>query len=244
MTAPAETAIAVARQSGGGSISAFADASTFEAAQRMAKALAASSLVPEAYQKNLPNVLIAMEAAARIGASVFAVMQNMDIIHGRPSWRATFLIATVNASGRFSPLRFRWEGESGKQTWGCRAYATDKSTGDECLGALITLGLAHVEGWAKKPGSKWATIPEQMLMYRAASFWARVYAPELSLGMSTREELEDIGRVVLPADIAPGDTSELEDALRADTTGAAHAAPSAPAHDPITGEVREPGDDG
>jgi hypothetical protein len=63
----------------------------------MAKGLASSSLVPEAYRNNIPNVLIAMELASRVGASVFAVMQNLDIIHGRPGWRATFIIATINA---------------------------------------------------------------------------------------------------------------------------------------------------
>ena len=98
----------------------------------MAKALSSSSLVPEAYRNNLPNVLIAMELAGRIGVSVFAAMQNLDIIHGRPSWRATFLIATVNASGRFSPLRFRFQGTEGKDDWGCRCYAVDRETKEEC----------------------------------------------------------------------------------------------------------------
>ena len=31
-------------------------------------------------------------------------------------------------------------------------------------------------------------MPEQMFMYRAAAFWQRIYAPELSLGMQTIDE--------------------------------------------------------
>lgn len=182
----------VRKPDGDGTIDAFASESNFAVAQRMGHALAASSLVPDTFRGNLPNVMIAMEIAARINASVFAVMQNMDVIHGRPSFRATFLIATVNASGRFTPLRFRFEGDAGTDGYGCRAVAKDRESEEVCEGALITLALAKAEGWATKNGSKWKTMPEQMLMYRAAAFWQRVYAPELALGMSTSDEAEDI----------------------------------------------------
>jgi len=186
-----ETALATANDNHG--INPFSSMDEFVAAQRIAKGLIQSTLVPKEYQDNLANVMVALELAARIGASPFAVMQNIDMIHGRPSWRATFLIATVNACGRFTPLRYRFEGKSGTDAWGCRAYATDKEANEECVGALITIALAKSEGWSKKSGSKWKTMPEQMLMYRSAAFWTRVYAPELSLGMHTRDELVDAG---------------------------------------------------
>ncbi len=197
-------------------LSAFANEDNFAAGQRMARALAASSLVPAAYQNNIPNVLIAMELANRIGASVLMVMQSLDIIHGRPSWRAMFLIATVNACGRFTPIRFRWQGTEGKDDWGCRAVARDRQKNEECIGTAITIAIAKAEGWYGKSGSKWKTMPEQMLCYRAASFWARVYAPELSLGIATSEETIDTYGEPLretPNGIAPGNTSSLEASL-------------------------------
>ena len=46
-----------------------------------------------------------------------------------------------------------------------------------------------------KSGSKWQTMARQMLMYRAASWWTSVYAPELSMGMRTVEENQDIHNV-------------------------------------------------
>ena len=176
-------------------INVYGSQSNFDSAQRMARALCSSTLVPAEYrgEKGIPNALIAMELAGRIGASVLMVMQNLDIIQGRPSWRSQFLIATVNGSKRFTPLRFQWEGEKDSDEWGCRAIATDRESGEECLGALITIQLSKDEGWYTRKGSKWTTIPEQMLMYRAAAFWARVYAPELSLGMHTTEEIIDMG---------------------------------------------------
>jgi hypothetical protein len=217
-------ALAVVPPPTDGTISAFSSSGNFEAAQRMAKALAASTLVPKEYQGNLPNVLIAMELAARIGVSVFAAMQNLDIIHGRPSWRSQFLIATVNSSGRFTPIRFRFQGKEGTEDWGCRAYAKDQASGDECVGPLITMRLAKEEGWSTKPGSKWKTLPELMLCYRSAAFWARIYAPELSLGMQTVEEAGDVANVRsldLPGQSQPGNPSELEAQLVSETPNAA-----------------------
>ena len=51
--------------------------------------------------------------------------------------------------------------------------------------------MADKEGWTKKSGSKWLTMPDQMLIYRAAAFWSRAYAPEISMGFHTKEEAED-----------------------------------------------------
>jgi len=120
------------------------------------------------------------------------VMQNMNIIHGRPSWSSQFIISAINACGKFSPLRFDWEGTEGEDTWGCRAYATELSTGEVLKGSKVTIKLAKDEGWYSKAGSKWKTMPEQMLMYRAGAFFGRIYAPEIMNGMQTREEVLDV----------------------------------------------------
>jgi len=176
----------------------------------MAKALASSTLVPDAYrgEANLGNCIIALELSQRIGASVMAVMQSMVPIHGKPTWSAAFLIATVNSCGRFSPMRFRWVGKENTDEWGCRAYAVEREGNLELVGALVTIAMAKAEGWYTKNGSKWKTMPEQMLQYRAAAFWTRAYAPEIALGMHTAEEIHDTpeaNQVVKPVvmDVTP-----------------------------------------
>ena len=169
----------------------FGDSSSFELAQRMAKALSQSTLIPKDYQNNLPNCLVAINMAARMRAEPLMVMQNLYVVHGRPSWSSQFLIATANESGRFSPLRYKFTGEKGKDTFGCICSAVCNSTGEVLEGTEITMAMAKAEGWFSKSGSKWQTMPEQMLRYRAASFFVRAYAPELSLGLATREEIED-----------------------------------------------------
>ncbi|XFB06394.1 hypothetical protein AAGT13_20840 [Azotobacter salinestris] len=164
----------------------------FELAQRAAKLLAASSLVPKEYQGNMPNCVIALNMAQRIGADPLQVMQNLVIVHGRPTWSSQFLIATVNTSGRFSALRFEFFGERGSDDWGCRAWAIEKATGEKLVGSDITIGIAKSEGWYGKNGSKWKTMPQQMLMYRAGSWWTRAFAPELSMGLHTADEMGDV----------------------------------------------------
>lgn len=168
------------------------ETAAFELVQRQAKLLSASSMIPKDFQGNMANCAIALNIAKRLGADPFMTIQNVDIIHGRPSFRATFLIAMVNASGRFEPLQFDMQGTEGKPDRSCVAWAKSKSDGSKLEGPKITLEIAKAEGWSTKSGSKWITMPELMLRYRAAAFFARLYAPDITLGMMTVEEAADI----------------------------------------------------
>lgn len=165
----------------------------FELLQRQAKMFASSSLVPKEFQGNLANCAIGVNIAKRLGADPFMVLQNIDIIHGRPSFRASFLIAMVNASGRFEPLQFKVEGEGAKKS--CVAWTRPKGGGDPLEGPPVSMEMAKAEGWSTKNGSKWQTMPDLMLRYRAAAFFARLYAPDITLGMLTVEESQDIAPV-------------------------------------------------
>lgn len=158
----------------------------FDHAQRVAKALSASTMIPKDYQNNIPNTLVALEMAHRIGASPLMVMQNLHIIQGRPSWSSAFIIAALNASGRFTALKYKATDKS------CKAYATEKATGELLEGPTVTLDMAKAEGWLTKQGSKWQTMPELMLRYRAAAFFGRLYAPDIMMGMHAVEEIQDV----------------------------------------------------
>jgi hypothetical protein len=168
---------------------------TFALAQRKAKVYSESSLVPQQYQKNVGNVLIAQNMASRMGADPLMVMQNLYIVHGKPGWSAQFLIACFNSCGRFSSIKYRFGGEG--DDYGCVAYAKELATGEEVSGVRVTIGMAKAEGWSTKAGSKWKTMPELMLRYRAATFLVRCTAPEIGLGIMTHDEMEDTvdGRV-------------------------------------------------
>ena len=167
----------------------------FELAQRKAKVYSESSLVPEQYKKSVGNVIIAQNMASRMGADVLMVMQNLYIVHGKPGWSAQFLIACFNSCGRFSAIKYRVDGKD--DDYGCVAYATELSSGEVVEGVRVTIGMAKAEGWSTKAGSKWKTMPDLMLRYRAATFLVRCTAPEIGLGLQTAEELRDVvdGRV-------------------------------------------------
>lgn len=175
-------------------LATFATSDGFALMQRIATALSKSTIVPKEYQGSagMPNCIVALNMANRIGADPLQVMQNLYIVHGKPSWSSQFLIATFNACGRFSWMRFKFVGESGKDSYGCQAYATELSSGDVLEGAVVTVATAKAEGWYGKNGSKWPNMTQQMLMYRAAAFFVRCYAPELAMGLQTSEEIADV----------------------------------------------------
>jgi len=173
----------------------------FELMQRRARLLSASDLVPTQYQGGTPaataNCIIAMQLADRIGADYLMVMQNLFVIKGKPSWSSQFIISAINSCGRFSPLNFVVTGTG--QDMACKATATEKATGELIEGPLVTMAMAKQEGWIDKPGSKWKTMPEVMIRYRAASFFGKLYAPEILNGMGTVEEVYDSD----PIDVTP-----------------------------------------
>ena len=176
----------------------------FEATMRIARMYAVSSFIPDSYkfknkqpldaQSVIANCTIALEMATRMQANPLMVMQNLYIVHGQPSFSSKFLIACINASKRFSPLRYEFKGEEGTDEYGCRAIAyeaADTKHKEPLCGDWITMKMAKAEGWTTKTGSKWLTMQSQMLRYRAAAFWQRVYCPEISMGLMTTEEIND-----------------------------------------------------
>jgi hypothetical protein len=175
--------------------SVFSGIRAFEDAQRIAKALASSTLIPPQFQgqNGFANCLVALEIAGRMNISPFLCMQHLHIIHGRPSWSSAFIIAMVNGCGRFTPLRFEISGEG--DSLACYAVATDIKTDQELKGPTITMLMAKKEGWSTKSGSKWATMPELMIRYRAAAFWGRLFAGDLLVGLQTQEEVIDVESV-------------------------------------------------
>lgn len=193
----------------------------FEVTQRMAKMYSESTIVPEVYKGNVGNCAIALDMAMRMQVNPLMVMQNLDIVKGKPSFSSKFLIATVNISGKFTPLKFKktllgkvgiikykdnvWNDQTRRNTqvvkdfdgkeldnYECIAYAKDLSTGEILESDPVSMSLAIQEGWYTKDGSKWVTMPMLMLSYRAAAFWTRIYCPEISMGFLTKEEVDDI----------------------------------------------------
>ena len=88
--------------------------------------------------------------------------------------------------------------------------------------AYSSIAMAKKEGWFNKTGSKWQTMPQLMLHYRAAAFFQRTYAPEISMGLMTSEEIQDIdgvdtttrGRIRMTPEERIAQMNEAREALR------------------------------
>lgn len=172
------------------SLGIFGTSDNFIMAMQMAKALASSTIVPQTFQKNEANCLIAIEQAQRLRVSPMMVMQNLHVIQGRPSWSSKFLIAAINNSGKFDmELQFEETQDKDGKPFSCTAWTT--KNGRKVNGMTVDMDMAKEEGWLSKNGSKWKTMPQLMLRYRAASFFSSLNCPELTMGLYTREEMQD-----------------------------------------------------
>jgi hypothetical protein len=214
-------------------VGVFDDPKEFAHAQRVAKMLVGSQLMPEHFRgdENLGSAVIAVDIAFRLRLNPLLVAQQIYMVHGRPGFSAQFVIAVMNTSAKFGKLRYdvkergekkvvanftEWLGgqktrktaELTIQDQQCIAWTLDgnnelpkgintlqaaREAGLAVLeGPAVSVEMAVKEGWYVKDGSKWPTMPGLMLRYRAATFFGRLYAPELTMGLPTVDELEDM----------------------------------------------------
>lgn len=187
-------------------VSMFLNEQRFEFAQRIGKMIAASTMVPEHFRNNLGNCMIALNLAERLGLDVFGLMSTSYVVHGRPGFEAKLMIAIFNARTQLfiPPLRWEFKGDfpKGKDA-AARAYAVDKETKEPLYGEWIDWQLVQAEGWDKKQGSKWLTMPGQMFRYRSASFFINAYEPGLKMGIMTVDEINDSIIDVTPEKVIP-----------------------------------------
>lgn len=200
----------------------YLDRPRFEQLWRVAEMFASSDLVPAHFQGKPGNCFIAAQLAFRFGMDPFMVMQNCYVVSGRPGFEGKFVIALINTSKLFQdPLEYTFGGEPLTDDWQVKVSAKRTTTGKVCE-TIFRYTTVKLEGWTKNP--KWRSMPEQMMMYRGAAFFSRVFCPEVIMGMQTREELEDIDEPqIRPAKAAPSLTQAI------DSLGA----PSSPVKAPI-----------
>jgi len=213
----------------------------------------------------IANCVVALNMAQRMRADPLMVMQNLYVVEGRPSWSSQWIIAAINGCGRFSPLRFELVDLGEKEVeysvtewvdrqrvnkklkttirnWQCVAWAIELATGDRVDSPKVSMEMAVKEGWYGKSGSKWQTMEEVMLRYRTASFFGKLYAPELLMGMQSVEEAQDILSLQPDGTVdVPGKPVVTMPVARAEAPAAPVVQPTAAAAaDPATGETTPP----
>ena len=183
-----ETALAVKPQTAVGSV--WTDAKEYNRIGQMAQMISKSNLVPQSYQGKPEDCFLALQFAVRLGMEPLTVMQNLYVVKGKPSWSGQFCMALIRANPAFSNVRLVYTGTKGTDNRGAYVTAIRTSDGSVVDGTEVTIAMAKAEGWISN--AKWKSMPEQMLGYRAAAFFARLHCPEALLGIQTSEEVEDV----------------------------------------------------
>lgn len=160
---------------------------------KLAETYSKSTMIPDKFKNNPADCVIALMMAERLNIDPTELMRGLYSVYGNMAFTSKFLIGLINRSNILrGRLAFRLTGEKGADTYGCYAVGIDRETGEMLQGSECTVLIAKQEGWWDKKGSKWPVMTQHMLQYRAANFWANQYAPDLTMGVQTQEELEDI----------------------------------------------------
>lgn len=199
----------------------------FEQIWRIAQALSRSALVPEHFHGKPEDCFVATQLAFRLGVDPLTALQNVYVVGGRPGMSAGFVVSLANASGRLKQ-RIKYQVDEGPEidvtvTKGYRwdpdkrrkvpvtetqrrpnivatAYAV--TSDGEHISETVDLATAESEGWTSNP--KYSTgLAALMLRYRAATFLVRLHLPDVLMGMSAVEELEDTAQAGATIDSAP-----------------------------------------
>ena len=182
-----------------GQFATLFDTARFNQGWRVAQAFASSKMVPVHFQGNTAGVFVVLHMATRMELDPFMVLQNMYMVHGKPGMETKLALALVNTRGPFAnPIAWEFDNEENPKK--CTAFAFLKTTGEK-RSYTLEWDTVVKEKWDSKDGSKWKTLPKLMFMYRSAIFLIRTVCPEVILGLSTFDELQDINGEVV--DVSP-----------------------------------------
>lgn len=234
-------------------IAAF-EPENLDQALALATRLAESNLLPKALQKRPSDVLVVMMMGRDLGLTSMQSLRQVHVIEGRPSMSAEMMVALCLQRPDVCEFFSLVESSDSKAT-----YRT-KRKGAEPVSMSYTIEQAAK---AKLVGKQnWQNHTAAMLRARASSSLARVVYPDLTNGILSEDEADEIvvpqaGAVSPPPAARPGAAAAAKDvtppqaAKKATPTPKAKAAAAQPiedaqpadaepAHDPQTGEVQAP----
>jgi len=155
----------------------------FELLQRKAKAFISGSVLPQRF-RNVGDVIILEQMSRDLEIPMLTLAGGLYLVKGQAMLSGQLVIAILNRSGRFDgPVK--WEERS--EPWGVRAYV--ELDGERLEGPWIDEDLIRRNGWGSNP--HWKNNRDLMARYRAATWMARLYAPDLLFGFRTEGEIID-----------------------------------------------------
>lgn len=203
------------------------DTGLFEQMQRIARLMAASSLVPEHLnrvrraggrevliepEEALANCFLVVDQAVRWRMDPFAVAQCVYVARGRIGYEGKLIAAVINSHPALATrLKYRFAGKPGTADRGVVVTARLKGDAEDLSieGSVAQWQTLDQKGQVNE---SWARGADQMLCYRGAREWARRWLPEAILGVLADEEVRAI-ELAEPA-LEPEPRKGAVDALR------------------------------
>ncbi len=190
------------------------DYKAMEQMSRLAEMMAnGRATVPMHLQGNPADCMAVIMQAAQWRMNPFAVAQKTHVVSGTLGYEAQLVNAVVCSSTKVKDsFHYEWFGDwsrvignfvtktshKGNQyqapNWtpadekglGVRVWATLKGESEPRVLELL-LSQAQVRN-----STLWASDPKQQLAYLAVKRWARLYAPDVILGVYSADELDDL----------------------------------------------------
>src|SRR5690606_11536388 len=190
------------------------DEAVFQNVQRIAEVMAKSNVtIPVHLKGNVGDCMAIVMQSIQWGMNPWPVAQKTHLVSGNLGYEAQLINAVITS---MAPTKDRihyewfgnWENVIGnfiEQTsskgntytapnWkladekglGVRVWATMKGESEPRELELL-LSQAQVRN-----STLWASDPKQQLAYLAVKRWARLYAPDMILGVYTADELDDL----------------------------------------------------
>ena len=216
--------------------------------------------VPKHLQNNIADCLAITMQSMQWGMNPFAVAQKTHLINGVLGYESQLVNAVISSSkavkGRFKyEYSQGWEKLAGKvkiekntnNNWVPKKQWTheDESKLWVKVGAVlngddfVTWGEpVYFSNVITRNSPLWVTAPAQQLSYLALKYWARLFTPDVILGVYDKESLEDstpdiTGRV--EKDITPKSANDLNSMLSDTKKEVKH--PSAPQNNTVQAET-------
>jgi len=199
--------------------------------------MAMSNFVAKPLRGKQADCLAVLLQSIRWEMDPFSVAQKVYFVNDAMGYEAQLVNAVILSR---SPLKARpklkWSGEG--ENLKCEVSAT--FTGEDEPAVFE----AELKTITTRNSPLWKQQPKQQLAYFATRAWARIYCPDIIMGVYTKEELEDRSFGIGPdnaVDVTPKNTSTLDDIANQIKAEKAQKKPAPQEHvDPETGEIIDP----
>jgi len=159
---------------------------SFAEVLEMAKLMANCAGAIRPHLRNKPGDCLAIiMQSLRWRMDPFAVANKTYFVNDQIAYEAQLVNAVVNQSGVLNGrLHIEWEGAN--ETLHCRV--TGFINGDD-RPKVVTQAMAPIR---VKNSPLWKDAPQQQLAYYTTRMWARLYVPEVLLGVYTPEDVAEL----------------------------------------------------